>query len=92
MGLRSIEVECDSSSLASLLSSNSLPLSNVGSLFKDIRSLGRDIEVISISFQPRKYNGVAHRLAQFGLSLDLESRWIDFVPSIIEDVILEDTF
>lgn len=89
LGVRSMEVESDSSRLVSMLNSDSLPLSYVGFLREDICSLSRDLDVISFSFQSKKCNSVAHRLAQFNLSLDLESRWTNSVPSIIKNVILE---
>lgn len=49
------------------------------------------VEANTILFTPRKLNGIAHLLAQKGLFLFLESRWLSSPPSFIQDVLLNDS-
>lgn len=58
--------------------------------FKPILSLSY-VGANSMRFVPRKLNGIAHRLAQKGLSLHSESRWLFSPSNFIHDVFLIDS-
>lgn len=92
MGIDRVVVESDSQLLMQYLSSSTPPISNIGSVLSDIKKISLQFRAILYSFVSKETNKVAHRLAKFGVSLNSPRRWLEYAPSFIVDVIVEDSF
>lgn len=64
--------------------------SNIGNVVEDIRRLIVDLAVSRVLFQPRCGNGVAHALAQFGLTKGTIFVWEDVAPPWLESSLAKD--
>ncbi|KAL5738691.1 hypothetical protein ACOSP7_031452 [Xanthoceras sorbifolium] len=87
IGLSPVGFETDASSLVSFIVKKDPPLSDVGLVAADIIHLVSLLSISHISFVPSSYNGVAHRLAKFGLSISDFLVWMEEVPLCVEDLI-----
>lgn len=63
LGLRSIEVEFDSTILIGYLNPNASALAYISSLFENIREYVNFIDIVSFAFKSCKYKEMVHRLA-----------------------------
>lgn len=63
----------------------------MGSIISDIVSIAGNFSFALFSFVPRVANGVAHKLAQYGLLFHYFHWWHVNPQKIICDVLLEDS-
>ncbi|GMJ04392.1 hypothetical protein HRI_004108400 [Hibiscus trionum] len=90
LGFSRIEVEGDSRSVITKLQSKSQDTSDIGALISEAKGLSRNFRVCNFLFRHRAGNSVAHALADYRLSLDLDRIWVEDVPSRIELLAAED--
>ncbi|KAL5758152.1 hypothetical protein ACOSP7_020763 [Xanthoceras sorbifolium] len=91
LGFHPVGFESDASSAISSILNKDPPLSEVGLVISDILALVSSLSVSHISFTPRSYNGVAHQLVRFGLSIPNFLAWIEEDPPCTVDSILSDS-
>lgn len=91
LGISLIEVETDCQALVTLLKFEDLALSYIGILFGNISELAELVGVLSFDYCSRVCNGVAYRLAQMGFLLETKTHWVSDAPSVIQDVVMEDS-
>lgn len=89
MEIQRVKVEIDSQGLISHLSLLDVPISFIGLIISYIKLLASSFVSIYFSYVPRASNIVAYRLVQFGLLLDLPSRWIENAPILIVDSLMK---
>jgi ribonuclease HI len=89
MGLNRVVFESDSKNLVSALRDKKHDLSVIGVLLKEMRSLCIvSFQSFKFQFVSRKYNGVAHSLAQYGLRADGDyTDWEGETPNLVSDLV-----
>ena len=90
MGFSNILCESNSLQIVKASRDPSINLSSLGQLIEDIKSLAPAVTKVPITHVRRQANGVAHRLARLGLSVDQCVEWLGSPPSIIIDVLAAD--
>lgn len=90
-GFHNMIFESDSLQIIEALRVTSTNLSPVGQIIEDIKALLSTITEASSSHSHRQANAIAHRLARFGLTVPHECIWLDSLPTIILDILLEDS-
>jgi hypothetical protein len=89
MGLNRVVFESDSKNLVSALRDKKHDLSVIGVLLKEMRSLCIvSFQSFKFQFVSRKFNGVAHSLAQYGLRADVDyTDWEGETPDFVSDLV-----
>ncbi|VVA39380.1 PREDICTED: reverse mRNAase [Prunus dulcis] len=64
--------------------------SNIGNIVEDVKHLQQQFPSSLFQFTPREANGVAHRLARFGLHNVDNFIWFEVPPDLIQDALLCD--
>ncbi|RXI08177.1 hypothetical protein DVH24_022321 [Malus domestica] len=64
---------------------SSVNLSSIGQVIEDIKAIVSTVTKVSFTHTRRQANGVAHRLARTGLSVDQFCEWLGSPPSTIMD-------
>jgi ribonuclease HI len=92
LGLHRVEFESDCKVLVSALKEHTHDFAEIGVLMREARSnCTQAFNLFNFIFCRRECNKVAHSLAQFGYSAEVEcSGWTDEVPPFISDVVSSD--
>ncbi|KAL5826696.1 hypothetical protein ACOSQ3_018532 [Xanthoceras sorbifolium] len=91
-GLRLVEellllparLNSDALSIVNLISSSTIPNSELGLLISDIVELLANPLFVGVSFIPRSANFVAHDLTSLAFSFNVEQVWIGCSPPSVE--------
>ncbi|XP_050111831.1 uncharacterized protein LOC126590410 [Malus sylvestris] len=87
-GFSSLLVETDSLQIVEALMDPCLNLSTIEQIVEDCKELLATVTEATISHQA---NATAHHLARTGLSLSHCCEWLDSLPSIIVDLLVEES-
>ncbi|KAL5777232.1 hypothetical protein ACOSP7_010158 [Xanthoceras sorbifolium] len=90
VGVSSIVVESDASSLVDLINGKIVASSKIDLVMDEIQSLCSNFQNCSFIFGSRKVNWVAHNLAKFALSFVSDFFLVDDVPSLEESFVRDD--
>lgn len=86
-----VDVESNCPRFVTALTTPCEDLSEVGMITEDCKEYMKAFNSIRIRCIFREANGVALRLAHIACCSDINRLWLDESPSIIEDVLFEDT-
>ncbi|KAK3200142.1 hypothetical protein Dsin_023557 [Dipteronia sinensis] len=89
-GLRPWEVELDAQTVVKLVSSLTVPCSEVGLVIKDIKLHLLNFPDSKISFVPMEANKAAHHLAKLGLLVEDVNVWLEECPPSVAPFVLGD--
>ena len=90
MGFRKIILEGDAAGIINQLNSCDSSYSLAAPIIYDIKAVKRNFQCCSFSYVPRTGNGVAHELAQYGVTLSNELYWVDEAPQWLHRFICHD--
>ena len=92
LNFKKLLVESDSLSIINKINKDSLDLSYLGLIIKEIQQLRSSFTSVSFSFIPKQANLVAHHLIKFSFSLILDvSSWIGCVSPPVEELVFADS-
>lgn len=81
--------EYNSLQIVNSLHDSSVNLSSVGQIIEDIKALL--LTITEVSHVRRQANGIAHRLARYGLLLSNDCNWVESPTVFIIDLLVEKT-
>ncbi|KAK8691626.1 hypothetical protein V6N13_075127 [Hibiscus sabdariffa] len=81
LGCRHVILERDSLTVISKLRFNNEDLSVLRPYISEKMGISRNFTLCQFVFTPRRGNVVAHLLAHFGKSLNIDSLWVEEIPS-----------
>ncbi|ONI01475.1 hypothetical protein PRUPE_6G141500 [Prunus persica] len=90
LGTASPIFEGDSAVVVSAIKRAGQDYSNIGTIVEDVKHLQQQFPSSLFQFTPREANGVAHRLARFGLHNVDNFIWFEVPPDLIQDALLCD--
>ncbi|KAI5351664.1 hypothetical protein L3X38_004555 [Prunus dulcis] len=90
LGTASPIFEGDSAVVVSAVKRAGQDYSNIGTIVEDVKHLQQQLPSSLFQFTHREANGVAHRLARFGLHNVDNFIWFEVPPDLIQDALLCD--